>query len=171
VSVDGLRLVPFGPEHLDELAGWLEDPDLLRFTRVPEPVPPGFARTWHRRYVDRRAAGTGDAFAAVDADDRMLALGFAPTVDRAAREAELGYAVAPGARGRGIATWTLSAMTRWAFDSGVLRAYLYVDVDNHASNRVAAKVGYVREGVLRSLHLKGDLRSDTVLWSRLPSDP
>ena len=171
MSDDGLRLVPFGPEHLDELTVWLADPDLLRFTRVPEPVPPGFARTWHGRYVDRRVAGTGDAFAAVDGGGRLLALGFAPAIDRAAREAELGYVVAPTARDRGVATWTLVALTRWAFETGILRAYLYVDVDNHASNRVAAKAGYVREGVLRSLHLKGDVRTDTVLWSRLPSDP
>jgi hypothetical protein len=28
----------------------------------------------------------------------------------------------------------------------------------------------VREGVLRSHHVKGELREDTELWSRLPSD-
>jgi RimJ/RimL family protein N-acetyltransferase len=71
-----------------------------------------------------------------------------------------------------VATQSLLRLTEWAFgEARVLRAYLLVDVDNAASNRVAEKAGYVREGVMRSLHLKGDLRSDTVLWSRLPTDP
>ncbi|HEY3550501.1 MAG TPA: hypothetical protein VGK69_05555 [Gaiellaceae bacterium] len=37
-----VRLEPFGERHLVALEEMLEDPELLRFTRVPEPVPPGF---------------------------------------------------------------------------------------------------------------------------------
>jgi hypothetical protein len=33
------------------------------------------------------------------------------------------------------------------------------------------RAGYVREGVLRSLHFKGELRDDTIIYSRLPTDP
>ena len=161
----------FAPEHVDELAGWLHDRGILRFTHVPEPVPEGFARTWYQRYEEGRAAGTREAFVAVDDDGAMVALVVAPTIERAARQTELGYIVAPGARGRGVATGALAQLTEWAFAEGMLRVYVHVDVDNHASNRVAEKAGYVREGVLRSLHFKGDLRSDTVVWSRLPTDP
>ena len=32
-------------------------------------------------------------------------------------------------------------------------------------------VDFVREGVLRSLHVKQGLREDTELWSRLATDP
>jgi RimJ/RimL family protein N-acetyltransferase len=52
-----------------------------------------------------------------------------------------------------------------------MRLYLIINVDNHASHRVAQRCGYRREGVMRSLHLKGAQRADAVLWSRLPSDP
>ena len=48
---------------------------------------------------------------------------------------------------------------------------MLIDLDNPASIRVAEKAGDVREGVLRSLHLKQDRRGDTALYSRLPSDP
>jgi len=108
VSAAGLRLVPFGAEHVDELATWLDDPGILRFTHVPHPVPGGFARAWYQRYEEGRAAGNREAFVAVD---------------------------------------------------------------NDASNRVAAKAGYAWEGVLRSLPFKANLRSDTVVWSRQPTDP
>jgi hypothetical protein len=36
---------------------------------------------------------------------------------------------------------------------------------------MAARCGYVREGVMRSLHLKQGIRIDAALWSKLPADP
>jgi RimJ/RimL family protein N-acetyltransferase len=47
---------------------------------------------------------------------------------------------------------------------------LVIDVANVASQRVAERCGYVREGVMRSVHFKGDVRIDAELWSRLASD-
>jgi RimJ/RimL family protein N-acetyltransferase len=94
----------------------------------------------------------------------------APRIDRAGREMELGYLVAPAARGRGLGAALLLAMTEWAFDEGALRLELRVSVANSASQRVAERAGYIREGVLRSLHFKGGLRDDTIIYSRLPSD-
>src|SRR5262249_14266121 len=37
-----VRLDLFGESHLGALEALLDDPDLLRFTRVPDPVPDGF---------------------------------------------------------------------------------------------------------------------------------
>ena len=84
---------------------------------------------------------------------------------------ELGYLVAPAARGRGAGTEMLRQLTSWAFtDGGALRASLLIDVANVASQRVAVRAGYTLEGVLRSTYFKQGLRSDVQLWSRLPSD-
>jgi RimJ/RimL family protein N-acetyltransferase len=47
---------------------------------------------------------------------------------------------------------------------------LIIDVDNAASERAAGRCGYVREGVMRSIHFKEDVRIDAALWSRLASD-
>jgi RimJ/RimL family protein N-acetyltransferase len=150
----------------------LEDPDVLRFTRVPEPVPEGFVRSWLARYEEGRGEGIREAFAIEDEEGGVLGLAFAPTIDRETRTAELGYLVAPAARGRGVATETLRRLTDWAFDElGMLRLELFISVDNVASKRVAEHCGYVREGVLRSLHFKQGTREDTEIWSRLPTDP
>jgi RimJ/RimL family protein N-acetyltransferase len=46
-----------------------------------------------------------------------------------------------------------------------------LSVENAASERVAERCGYVREGVMRSIHVKQDVRVDAAIWSRLPSDP
>jgi RimJ/RimL family protein N-acetyltransferase len=75
------------------------------------------------------------------------------------------------ARGRGVATEMLRQLTQWAFDeAGALRIVLIIDVENVASEKVAARCGYVREGVMRSSHLKQGIRIDAAIWSRLPSD-
>ena len=167
-----MRLEQFGRSHLGAISVLLDDPDVLRFTRVPSPPPPDFAQTWFRFYEDGRREGTREAFAVVDGDEAVVALAVAPQIDLAARSAELGYVVLPASRGRGVATEALRLLTAWAFSElGALRLELLIGVGNHASKRVAERCGYVREGVLRSLHLKQDVRLDTEIWSRLPTDP
>jgi RimJ/RimL family protein N-acetyltransferase len=167
-----VRLEPLSERHLEDVAAMLSDPDVLRFTRVPEPTRADFPQQWLAMYESGRRDGTREAFAAVDGDGRFLGLALVPEIDREAREAELGYVVAPGARGRGVATAMLRALTDWAFaEAGAVRIRLVVDVVNAASLRVAERCGYVREGVMRSVHFKGDQRIDAVLLSRLASDP
>jgi RimJ/RimL family protein N-acetyltransferase len=170
--VSEVRLVPLGEEHLDDVRAMLEDPEVLHFTRIPEPPPEDFAQQWLARYELRRETGEAEAFAITDDDGAFLGLALAPTIDAEAAEAELGYIVAAHARGRGVAAEALRLLTTWAFEQrGVQRAYLIIDVDNPASSIVAQRAGYIREGVMRSTYLKQGRRSDTELWSRLPGDP
>ena len=167
-----LRLELLSDAHLAGVAALVADPEVLRFTRVPTPVPPDFAHTWIGRYEEARRDGTREAFAVVDGDGSFLGLAMAPVIDREGRTAELGYVVAPEARGRGVATQALRLLTEWAFaELGALRLELHISVDNEPSKRVAANCGYVREGVLRSVHVKQGVRADTEIWSRLPGDP
>ena len=156
-------------EHVPAVEAMLEDPDVIRFTRIPLPPPPGFAEAWLARYEEARREGTREAFAIVD-DGEFLGVALAATIEQDARQCELGYMVAPGARGRGVATEALRLLTEWAFGLGMLRAELHISVDNVGSKLVAERNGYRLEGVLRSLWFKGDLREDTEIWSRLPTD-
>jgi RimJ/RimL family protein N-acetyltransferase len=170
--VTGVRLVPLGETHLDDVAALLTDSDVLRFTRIPEPPPLDFPQKWLARSEQGRRDGTNAGFAALDADERFLGLALAPEIDREGREVELGYIVARAARGRGVATEMLRQLTEWVLaELGALRIWLVINIDNPASERVAERCGYVREGVMRSIHLRQGMRVDASLWSRLPSDP
>ena len=167
-----VRLELLDQRWVEDVADLVADPQVLRFTRIPEPPPAGFARTWIESYEAARIDGTREGFAALDGDGRFLGLGLAPQIDRAAGEAELGYIVARAARGQGVATAILRLLTDWALrELRAQRVILIIDVENPASARVAERCGYRREGVMRSLHLKQDRRVDAGLWSRLPSDP
>jgi RimJ/RimL family protein N-acetyltransferase len=166
-----LRLEPLSARHSADLTALIADPDVLRFTRIPVPVPPGFVAGWVAMYEDARRAGTREGFAAFGADGEFLGMALAPAIDREAGEVELGYMVAPAARGRGVATAMLRQLTDWAFaHAGAQRIALIIDVRNGASRRVAERCGYTLEGTMRSIHLKQDQRVDAELWSKLPSD-
>jgi RimJ/RimL family protein N-acetyltransferase len=157
---------------VDAVSRLVEDADVQRETFVPVPPPPGFARSWLGRYEEGRAEGKREGFAVVDGDGTFLGLALAVQIDRPAQTVELGYVVAPEARGRGVARRALQLLTEWAFSElGALRIELRIAVDNRASSRVAERAGYVREGVLRSVYFKQGMRKDFEVWSRLPSDP
>jgi RimJ/RimL family protein N-acetyltransferase len=126
-----VRLVPFTAAHVPAFTPMTADPDVLRYTRFPDPPEPGFPREWLARYDAGRAIGTKEAFAIVegDGDDALLGVALAVEIDRAAGAAELGYLVAPAARGRGVATAAVRRLTRWALDEGLTDLTLLIEDD------------------------------------------
>jgi RimJ/RimL family protein N-acetyltransferase len=170
--VAAIRLEPLSRVHLDGLSALVDDPDVRRFTRIPDRPPAGFTERWLEGYEEGRREGTRVAFAIVDAGDGGF-LGFAAVVqiEPEAQTAELGYIVAASARGRGVASEALRELRDWAFrELDVVRLELLIGVDNVASRRVAERAGFVHEGTLRSLQVKPGVRGDMEIWSRLPSD-
>lgn len=167
-----IRLEPFAPAHLQAVAELGPDPEVQRYTYVPSPWQEGFERTWLERYERGLEDGTRAAFAIVDqATGDCLGLIMLATIDRAGRQAEAGYVVAPQARGRGVAARALRLLTDWALNELSLeRIELRIATDNVGSMRVADRCGYVQEGVLRSVHFKQGLRNDLAVYSRLASD-
>jgi RimJ/RimL family protein N-acetyltransferase len=168
---DPIRLEPLSAEHVEGLDALALEPDVQLNTYVASPPPADFGRTWLERYERGREEGTREGFAIVDADDgSFLGIAVAVRLDEAASEAELGYILAPEARGRGAATEALRQLTEWGFARGLQRLELRVDGDNEASKRVAERCGYTHEGILRSVYFKEGRRSDLFIYSRLPSD-
>jgi len=166
-----IRLEPLAERHLPALEALIQDPGVLRYTLVPDPPPPGFAATWLQRYEEGRRNGTREAFAIEDQGGAFLGLALAFEIERDAGELELGYVVAPEARGRGVAVAALALLTDWALaELGAQRIELQISDDNEASQRVARRCGYVYEGTLRSTHFKQGRRENLQVWSRLATD-
>lgn len=167
-----IRLERLAAAHLEGLADLGHDVDVQRYTYVPSPWEEGFERTWLARYEQGTADGTRAGFAIVDEDSGdFLGLAALVDIDRQGNQAEAGYIVAPQARGRGVAQRALRLLTSWALeDLGLARVELRITADNVASIRVAERSGFVREGVLRSVHLKQDTRADLAVYSRLRDD-
>jgi RimJ/RimL family protein N-acetyltransferase len=85
---------------------------------------------------------------------------------------EIGYWLRADARGQGVTTRALRLAAGHALDSGAERVQLRADVVNVPSRRVAEKVGFTLEGVLRSAHWNPRLarRQDWAMYSLLPGE-
>jgi RimJ/RimL family protein N-acetyltransferase len=169
---DAIRLDPLDERYVPDFEKLLDDPEVVRNTRVPSSPPQGFGDDWVERYVGGWRDGTRAGFAILGRDGEFLGFVAIVDLDLDARQGEIGYVVARSARGRGVARRALRLVTDWAFDGlGLARVELHIDRQNVASIRVAERCGYVREGVLRSLHFKEGVRGDTAVYALLPADP
>lgn len=78
-------------------------------------------------------------------------------IDKESRKAGLGYFIGAQFQGRGIMTKAVAAVCAFSFDTLDLnRIELRCASTNLASMRVAERLGFVREGMLRQAELLGD---------------
>jgi RimJ/RimL family protein N-acetyltransferase len=86
--------------------------------------------------------------------------------------AQVGYWLRAGARGRGAATAAVRLTAAWAFgELGIQRLSLLTAPQNQASQRVAERAGFTREGLLRAWLPTSHGRWDSIMFSLLPDDP
>jgi hypothetical protein len=64
-------LEPLDQRHRHDVEDLVADPEVLRYTRIPEPPPDEFARAWIAGYESGRGDGTREGFAAVEPDQRL----------------------------------------------------------------------------------------------------
>lgn len=95
-------------------------------------------------------AGTAYEFAIVSPEGKYLGGCGLNQIDTLNNRANLGYWVRSTETRRGVATAAVRALRDWAYDhTSLIRLEIVVAVGNAPSQRVAEKVGAVREGVLR----------------------
>ena len=145
------------------------DPEVQRFTTVPSPYGDGDARDWSRRNGETLASGT--AVGAVVADARSDAFLGTVGIRRHPTDPgrwDIGYLVAPEARGRGVATRAVRLIARFGFEElGAKRIEITMEPANPASRRVAERAGFRREGLLRDYQEVKGVRRDMLMYSLL----
>jgi RimJ/RimL family protein N-acetyltransferase len=173
VQGEGVRLRGLEPGDVDDLLAGYGDPLVRRFL-PPQPVP--VTREQAEEYVrdvppSMFAAGGGLYAIADPATGRLLGgIGLDKVVPNRG-QGELGYWVGPWARGRGVATAAVRALTEHAFHTGLARIELLTHWENAASQRVALAAGFRREGVRRgALPNRDGGRDDLLAYARLAGD-
>ena len=173
---DGVvTLRPWRREDATDVARACDDEVAARWLPLPSPYSFEDAEDWlvdvvPLGWMDGSKAGlavtdatTAELLGSVNLNTGTYGLG----------RVSIGYWTAPWARGRGAATRAAILLTDWAFDVlGVDRVELLADVENPASQRVAEKAGFVREGVARAARRDrhGQPR-DMVVLSRTGAPP
>ncbi len=174
------EVIPAGPYVLrppveadaDAVTRACGDPEIARFLPlVPSPYTREDALFWINRLVrETWEAGGADYVVADSGTGEFLGVIGHKPLDRVGN-GEIGYWVAPWARGRSVATTATRTLTELAFARGVPRIALLTDIENIASQRVACAAGFRREGVLRgALPTRDGSRADTAAFARLASD-
>ncbi|SJM59739.1 acetyltransferase [Arthrobacter rhombi] len=168
----GIVLRPWSPEDADSIYQACQDPEIIRWTTVPYPYTQDHAVSFADFSAATWREQAGASFAVVDeSTDAVLASCGLVDVDQTNATVEVGYWVAPWARGRGVATAATKAVSRWAIeDLGAQRVSLEAASENHGSQQVALKAGFTREGIQRSKAARFGERHDMVLFSLLPGD-
>jgi RimJ/RimL family protein N-acetyltransferase len=130
------------------------DPEVCRFTSVPQSYMPESALAWVRRQAERRAAGEGLALAITTGVEDAAPLGTVNlTRFEAGGGAALGFWLLPAARGAGLASRAAEALCRFGFtELGLARIELAILPENHASRRLAERLGARHEGLRRESH-------------------
>jgi RimJ/RimL family protein N-acetyltransferase len=171
VRTDRLVLRPFGLEDVDAVFRASQDPETQRWISA---IPVPYTREAARAFVEdvamrQRAEGTGLS-SVIEAGGKLAGTaGLSFGTGRLGPE--IGYTVAPSARGRGYAAEAARGLAEWALGHGAPRVHLYADVRNTASQAVARRAGFTQEGVVRScLDYRDGSRGDAVLFGRLPGD-
>jgi RimJ/RimL family protein N-acetyltransferase len=174
--VDDLVLLrPWSEDDVQDGVMAFSDATVQRFS-WPHEAP--YTEVDARRFFDdqlearRRGEELNFALAGPAAPGSVLGGASLYGVDLRRRCAAVGYWLRPEARGRGVATHAVRLLAGWAFDAlGVARLELSCSPDNEASQRVAERCGFVREGVLRSNIRFKEGRRDSVMFSLLPGEP
>jgi RimJ/RimL family protein N-acetyltransferase len=80
-------------------------------------------------------------------------------------DVEVAYWIATQERGNGYAARAVRLVSHWLVDApGVHRVWLETDLDNLASQRVAEKAGFVREGIARDHCERDGTPHDCVIY-------
>lgn len=119
-----------------------------------------------------RAADEEETFAfAITAEGRVVgSIGVFRQGNIHRRNAELGYYVAEGYWGRGIATEAVKQICRYVFEkSDIIRIYAEPFAYNTASCRVLEKAGFQYEGTLRKNAVKNGRILDMNMYALLKS--
>jgi RimJ/RimL family protein N-acetyltransferase len=163
-----VSLRPWRPQDVPAIVAACKDPEIPKWTLVPEPYSEDDARLWLAAQSAARRGGRRVELAIVDGDDRLLgSIAIARSID--GRAGEVGYWIARDARRRGVATRAVELLSTWAFSElGLERIELLAEPGNTASQGVAEAAGFTKERLLPAhREQKGRMR-DFFLYVLVP---
>ena len=168
-----LHVRPLEPGDASAVTEIFSDRQARRWLPVPSEFGPVDGVTWCTGMAeDRRSSGSGDHYGVIRREDeRLVACLWTKHTDWIAKVAEVSYAVAPAARGYGVAAEAVDALAiALLLEHGFQRVELRIAPGNVAARRVAEKAGFTYEGLLRNAGYLDSGRVDLEVWSLVAAD-
>lgn len=167
-----LRLRPVQGSDAEGLFEIFSDPAVMRYWSTPPWTRTEQARELVEQEVRSLAEGRSVRLAILrSGDDALVGTVSLFALLEESRRAEIGYALARSAWGRGYAQEAGHALIRYAFDTlGLNRLEADVDPRNEGSVKVLERLGFRREGLLRERWIVAGEVSDSALYGLLSRD-
>jgi len=167
-----VRLRPVAEEEIDELLRLLWDPEApgeyqwfgYRIATVKQ---------LERRWREDGLLGDESSYLTVEIEDGTCAgwVTWRPVGIGTAANLEIGIALFPRHRGRGIGTEAQRQLLSYLFGTTpVHRIQAGTEVDNVAEQRALEAVGFRREGVLRGVYFRDGRWRDSVMYALVRDD-
>jgi ribosomal-protein-serine acetyltransferase len=172
-SAGGISIVPVAPGHADMLAALVQqERDHLHawLPMVATLASVDAARAHLERAMAAAAAGTACEWHLFSGDTLCGAVRL-KDIDHGDRKAGIGYFLGSGFAGKGIVTDALQAVLAWCFGPlGLNRIELRCATGNGPSMRVAERLGFMREGMLRQDECLHGVFVDAYVYGLLRSE-
>ena len=124
-----------------------------------------------RRWREDGLIGEASSFLAVILEDETFAGWVTWRPSSPFGNYEIGIALLPDYRGRGIGTEAQRQLVDYLFNTTTThRLQAGTEVDNLAEQRALEKVGFVREGVMRGVHFRAGQWRDSVMYGLVRGD-
>lgn len=165
-----LALRPIRPDDVDHIMEWINDPEVTRnFAHMSAAITREQELAWLERVI---ASETDRLYAVEDEAGRYLGNAGVHKIYWPARNGRLGLVLgARDARGRGLGSMAMRLLVELAFaELGLHKVWLVHYRDNHRMAHIAAKLGFVEEGVLRDEYFHAERFHDMVRWSLLEDE-
>lgn len=149
---DGILLAVPKTTDVDRITDICQDPEILRWTTMPAPYEREYAQTFVNDNVPRGWETEKELTWAIRDPESRRVLGMIGLEFRGDGAAEVGFWVAPDARGRKVASRALRLVAEYGFDDeGLALTNLRwrAMVGNWASRRVAWACGFRLDGTVR----------------------
>lgn len=167
-----LRLRALRPSDAAAVFRVFSDPEVMRYWSTPPWDDEARSHAFIEQDLRTMAAGEHLRLALTRREDGVL-LGTVSLFARspACRRAEIGFALARPAWGRGYATEAATAVLDHGFRAWDLnRVEADIDPRNAAAARVLRRLGFVREGLLRERWIVGGEACDSEIFGLLRAD-
>lgn len=168
---DAIAIRPLAFSDQDAIVTAGNDDDMQKWFPLPYPYTGENAKWFIQELAHgRKNDGTG-LISAIEYEGKFAGAIDIKRADWRALSCEISYWTSPWARDKGVSTKALVLLSDWVIrDVGFQRLEVRIAPGNLASQRVAEKVGYIREGIARNAGFTNNGRLDLIIYSKIPSD-
>jgi RimJ/RimL family protein N-acetyltransferase len=137
-----IHLEPLRRDHAPEIQKLVPShPDIVSFTRMPDPYPEDGAATWVANILPQHEAGEMSIFGITQENGQLA--GMIGLIGNSERGAEMGYWIGGPFMNRGYATEAIRLLVEYGFgELGLERIFATPLERNPASRRVLEKNGF-----------------------------